>query len=92
MMKTRGKENILSGGLLKMMKNGFLPWAAFALAVAWLAAPAVQYFATAQRTGVQLGEGAPYESLASWDLTRLYAVLLAATALFAGLRAMAGRH
>jgi hypothetical protein len=56
------------------------------LCLAWLILPTIQYFATAQRTGLQLGEDVPAPGLVNLDLTPGYAVLLALTFCFAGLR------
>lgn len=56
------------------------------LACAWLAVPALQYFGTFQRTGLQIEGTAPSPQFATLDLTVLYLILLAATIVLTLLR------
>jgi hypothetical protein len=57
----------------------------------WLLLPAIQYFATFQRTGLQIGTGAMAPELANLDLTAGYALLLALTLGFAGIQLVRSR-
>jgi hypothetical protein len=53
------------------------------LALGWLAIPAIQYFATVERTRRQLGETTEPSSIMLLDLTSSYLILIVVTAAFA---------
>ena len=63
-----------------------------ALAVLWLAVPALQYLGTYQRTDNQVHLLFPDSALATLDLTSWYVVLLCSTALYAGFRRLRRRE
>jgi hypothetical protein len=53
------------------------------LGVAWILLPSIQYYATTQRTGLQLEGNAALPGLASTDMTPFYVLLMAATLILA---------
>ena len=61
------------------------------LVLGWLLLPAIQYFATVQRTGLQIGTGAMVPELTNLDLTAGYGLLLALTFGFAGIQLVRSR-
>lgn len=54
-------------------------YVALALACGWLVVPAIQYYATFERTGIQVEESSGSPDLANLDLTPLYILLAAFT-------------
>jgi len=71
---------------LQQDKNGTLNPIACVLAAGWILLPTIQYYATYQRTGLQLEGKADMPDLATLDLTPYYLILLAITVLFALIR------
>jgi hypothetical protein len=71
-------------------ESGAAPALGYALAVAWVLLPAVQYMGTYLRTGQQLN-GEAHDELARLDLTRYYFLLLGLTIAFMLLRAVLNR-
>jgi hypothetical protein len=67
---------------------------AVTLAIGWLVVPAVQYYATSERTRYQIGEAEAWATptaMVEWDLTYVYLLLVVATVLFAARRYFAGK-
>ena len=68
------------------VRRGPIGYVEIALASGWLIVPAMQYYGTFQRTSVQFEGSAAPLAIARLDLTPVYILLIAATAVLCGLR------
>ncbi len=74
------EHNIRPDGQDALYPNRLIALVSQVLCALWLTVPALQYFATSQRTFLQIDGNTAFPALATLDLTPVYFLMVALTA------------